>query len=57
VDEIVDVGRPADGALLQEAAQQRGAGPGFLGAGLQQVEELILFAQKFFEREHGCRFG
>jgi len=44
VDEIVDVGGPAVGALLQEAPKQRGAGPGLLGAGLKQIEELILFA-------------
>ena len=45
VDKIIDfIGPVVGGVLLQKAAEQRGAGPGLLGARLQQIEELLLFA-------------
>ena len=53
VDEIIDVYGPVvGGALPQKAPEQGGAGPGLLGAGLEQVEELLLFAKKLANREH-----
>ena len=53
LDEFVEVGGGTAGAEGRKiTAEEVDAGAGGVGAGFKQVEELVVFAEELFEREH-----
>jgi hypothetical protein len=53
LDEIVEVAGAAVGLNpLEIIGQEFGAGERFLGAGFEEVVELLVFAEEFLERDH-----